>query len=80
MPNEDGLGEKLDLLSRLVAISLINGKPQREQVRLLSIAGMRPTVIAQLLGTTANTVNVALSALRKGGKLRLKSEGGMEDA
>ena len=79
MPSEDAIGEKLELMSRLLAISLVNGKSQREQIRLLSIAGMRPTAIAELLGTTANTVNVGLSALRKGGKLKLKSEGGAED-
>jgi hypothetical protein len=70
---------KNDLLTKLVAIGLVNGKPQKEQIRLLSIAGMGPKEIADLIGTTANTVNVALSALRKNGKMNLKSEGAKED-
>jgi DNA-binding CsgD family transcriptional regulator len=66
--------DKLDLLVRLIAISLTQGKKQREQVKLLSIAGMGPKEIAGLLGTSPNTVNVTLSALRKENKLNLKSE------
>lgn len=66
--------DKLDTLIRLTAIAIVQGKKQREQVKLLSIAGMGPTEIAGLLGTSPNTVNVTLSALRKEGKLNLKSE------
>ena len=73
--NSTELVRKIDTLTRLVAISVVNGKKQREQVRLLSLAGMAPSDIAALLGTTSNTVNVALSALRKEKRLNLKSEG-----
>jgi DNA-binding CsgD family transcriptional regulator len=76
----EDLKKKMELLVRLFAIHLVNGKSQREQIRLLSIAGMGPKDIADLLGTTPNTVNVALSALRKKGNLNLKSEGAKEDA
>jgi hypothetical protein len=69
------MGKKTDILTRLVAIGIVNGKKQRDQVRLLSIAGMSPSEIADLLGTTPNTVNVTLSALRKEKRLNLKSEG-----
>ena len=79
MVNVDEDGTKPDLLTRLVAIGLVNGKSQKEQIRLLSIAGMGPRDIAELLGTTANTVNVALSALRKNGKMNLKSNGAKDD-
>jgi hypothetical protein len=81
MPQNDleGLDKKIDLLIRLIAIGLVNGKNQQEQIRLLSIAGMKPTEIAELIGTTGNTVNVALSALRKNNKMNLKSHGGKED-
>jgi hypothetical protein len=74
------LDRKLDLLTRLVAIGLVNGKAQQEQVRLLSIAGMKPAEIADLIGTTGNTVNVALSVLRKSSKMNLKSQGVKDDA
>jgi DNA-binding CsgD family transcriptional regulator len=78
--NTQDLAKRMDLLTRLFAVHLVNGKSQREQIRLLSIAGMGPKEIADLLGTTPNTVNVALSTLRKKGNLNLKSEGGKEDA
>jgi DNA-binding CsgD family transcriptional regulator len=77
--NATDLAKKIDLLTRLFAIHLVNGKSQREQIRLLSIAGMGPKEIADLLGTTPNTVNVTLSTLRKNRELRMKSEGGKED-
>ncbi len=73
------LGRKIDLLVRLFAVNLVNGRSQREQIRLLAIAGMGPKEIATLLGTTPNTVNVALSTLRKRGGLKLSSEGGKDD-
>lgn len=79
MANSEEGGSRPDLLARLIAINLVNGKPQKEQIRLLSIAGMGPKDIADLLGTTPNTVNVALSALRKAKKMNLKSEGGSDE-
>lgn len=79
MPNNDDGANRSDLQTRLIAIGLVNGKPQKEQIRLLSIAGMGPKEIADLIGTTPNTVNVALSSLRKKGKMNLKTEGAKED-
>ena len=79
MANSDDVTTRSDLQTRLIAIGLVNGKPQKEQIRLLSIAGMGPKEIADLIGTTPNTVNVALSSLRKGGKMNLKTEGAKED-
>jgi DNA-directed RNA polymerase specialized sigma24 family protein len=76
----DEVERKLELLTRLVAIGLVNGKGQQEQIRLLSIAGMKPADIADLLGTTGNTVNVALSVLRKSSRMNLKSKGAKDDA
>ena len=40
---------------------------------------MGPKEIADLIGTTPNTVNVALSSLRKNGKMNLKTEGVKDD-
>lgn len=75
----EDLAGKIDMLTRLFAVQLVNGKNQREQIRLLSIAGMGPKEIADLIGTTPNTVNVTLSTMRKKGELNMKSEGGKED-
>jgi len=80
MPEEKaGSTDKFDILIRLTAIGLVNGKKQREQIRLLSIAGMGPKEIADLIGTTPNTVNVTLSSLRKEKRMNLKSDGDKEN-
>ena len=80
MPNEAGQPDpRMEVLIKLTAVSLANGKSQRDQIRLLTIAGMGPKDIADLIGTTPNTVNVALSNLRKAKKMNLKTEGAKED-
>jgi predicted ArsR family transcriptional regulator len=56
---------KLDLLIRLEAAALIEGRKQNDQLFLLSKAGFQPKTIAEILGTTPNTVRVQLSKLRK---------------
>ena len=65
--NEDTreIVERLDRLTNLVAIGLLGGKTQREQIRLLSKGGFPPREIAELIGTTPNTVRVELTAIRK---------------
>jgi DNA-binding CsgD family transcriptional regulator len=56
---------RLDMLNRLMAYSLLEGKTQNEQLYILSKAGFQPKTIAEMLGTTANTVRVQLSKIRK---------------
>jgi hypothetical protein len=56
---------KLDQLVRLTTIGITRGLKQREQITLLDRAGLTPKDIADLLGTTGNTVNKELSTLRK---------------
>lgn len=56
---------KLDLLLRVVTIGVTNGLKQRDQIVLLDRAGFQPKDIADLLGTTGNTVNKELSTMRK---------------
>jgi DNA-directed RNA polymerase specialized sigma24 family protein len=63
--------EKLDKVIRLLAISLIAGRKRRDQMILLSKAGFKPKEIADVIGTTPNTVNVELSRLRKGNRLHV---------
>lgn len=59
------VADKLDTLIRLTAMGLFGEKTQREKIEMLSSAGLQPKDIADLLGTTPNTVNVALSGIRK---------------
>ena len=63
--NADDLGQKLDVLIRLIAVGLTEGKPRNDQIHLLAKTGLPPKEIAELLGTTANTVSVALYQKKK---------------
>lgn len=56
---------KLDMLTRLVALNLLEEKKQQEQIILLKRVGLEPKEIAEMLDTTPNTVRVTLSKLRK---------------
>jgi DNA-binding CsgD family transcriptional regulator len=60
--------QRLDKLINLVAIGLTSDKSQREQLVLLSKAGFQPKEIADMLGTTPNTIRVELSTLRSAKK------------
>ena len=70
MAEIDGLASvaaKLDTLIRLQATSMVERLgTQRERIAFLSKAGLGPTVIAEILGTTRNTVSVALAKMKKG--------------
>jgi hypothetical protein len=57
--------EKLDQLLRVLTISVTKGMKQNDQIALLDRAAFPPKEIAALLGTTSNTVSVALTNLRK---------------
>jgi DNA-directed RNA polymerase specialized sigma24 family protein len=59
-------------IANLLALLLVTGKPQPEQISLLSAAGYTSSEIAQLIGTTRNTVSVTLSQRRKGKRKRKK--------
>jgi CRP-like cAMP-binding protein len=61
---------ELRIVRRLLALSLIDGKKQREQIKLLASAGMDRHEIAELVGTTAGTVSVEMSNLKKQGVRR----------
>lgn len=55
---------QFDRLTRLLALLVVKGESQAEKIQLLSGAGFANTEIAELLGLTANAVNVALHRLR----------------
>ena len=59
------IANKLDVLIRLVAVGLCGDRNQKDKIAILDMAGLQPKVIAELLGTTSNTVSVQLSGLRK---------------
>jgi len=62
---EESVLAKLDYLLRVHTISVTKGMKQNDQIALLNRAGLPPKEIADLLGTTSNTVSVTLAALRK---------------
>lgn len=56
---------QVERLTNLMALLLIKGEPQTDQLRTLACAGFSNTEIARLLGLTSNAVNVALHRIRK---------------
>ena len=60
------LVEKLDILIRLQAAALSDRfQTAKDKILFLSGAGLTPKLIADILGTTPNFVNVTLSKARK---------------
>lgn len=58
--------EPLEELVRLMAIDLrLRMQSQGEAIQELNKAGFGPTRIAELLGTTPNTVNVTIQKAKK---------------
>jgi hypothetical protein len=69
----DDLSDKLDTLIRLQATALTAQlESTKDKIVFLSKAGLRPTLIAEIIGTTTNHVNVALSNARKAAKSKTK--------
>jgi len=60
--------EKLNQALRLLAVIAAQGHSQTDQIAMLSRIGLAPKDIADALGTTANTVRVALVSIRRAGK------------
>ena len=71
----DAANEKLEVLIRLVALGVCGERTQREKIALLSSAGLQPKLIAELLGTTGNTVRVSLAGIRKDAKKKRAAKG-----
>lgn len=63
--NEGEMRARLDQALKLLALIAVRGMPQREQIELLDKAGLEPREIAEVLGTTSNTVRVALVGIRR---------------
>ena len=62
----DDVSEKLDVLIKLQAAAVTAQiESSKDKIVFLSKAGLRPTLIAEIVGTTTNHVNVTLSKERK---------------
>jgi len=64
----DEILEELRRITKILAKIATKDQIQKEQIKTLSDIGFQPKEIAELLGTTGNTVNVALSEMRKSKK------------
>ena len=73
MSYEEEVISHLGKVVRLLTILVTKDMTQREQIQLLSSVGFGPKEIADLIGTTPNTVSVTLSAIRKGTTKKMKS-------
>ena len=60
-------------LTNLLALLLVQERTQLQQIDLLNRAGFGSAQIAALLGTTRNTVSVALSVQKHGKKTKKKA-------
>jgi DNA-directed RNA polymerase specialized sigma24 family protein len=58
--------DELRTIKKLLAHNLLTGDTQTKQISELDSIGLQPKEIADILGTTSNTVNVALNRTRKG--------------
>lgn len=56
---------ELRVIKKLLAHNLLTGDSQTKQIGKLDSIGFKPKEIAGILGTTPNTVNVALNRIRK---------------
>ena len=64
--SKEDLLQLLKRISRLLGLVVTkDAATQKERVALLSDAGFEPKEIADLIGTTPNTVSVTLHSLRK---------------
>jgi DNA-binding CsgD family transcriptional regulator len=59
------LESKLDIVTKLLALNLLQGKSATDQITMLSGAGLRPIEIARIMGKTDNYVNVTLNRIKK---------------
>jgi hypothetical protein len=66
----DSLTEQIRILSRLVALSVVEGKTQVDAIRVLSRTGMDRNEIARTVGTSAEVVSVRLAEAKRGTRRR----------
>ena len=62
--DEKKLFDKLDKMTRLLAVVAVQGKNLREQIKILSDLGLQPSEIAEITGKSANLIRVTKSLLK----------------
>lgn len=66
---DDDVSAKLDILIKLQAAALTRSmEATKDKILFLAKAGLRPALIAEIVGTSPNHVSVALSKERKPSK------------
>jgi hypothetical protein len=70
------ISKKLDHLVALVATNMVKGMKQTAAILALNAAGLDRTLIAQIAGTTPQTVSVRLSEARSTRGLKSKKRNG----
>lgn len=63
--NDELVAEKLDRVLRLLAVIAVKGMSQTDQIAILDRVGFAPKEIAEIIGTTSNTVRVGLVSIRR---------------
>jgi predicted transcriptional regulator len=66
--NEEMLKE-IQQIKKLLVFLCIKDLDQKKQIQTLNSIGFQPKEIAELIGTTANTVSVYLNKIKKEGKV-----------
>lgn len=72
--DEKKLFDELNVIKRLLAATAVKDKNFREQVKLLSDAGLSPSEIADITGKNTNLVNVTKHGLKKNKEKKNGSE------
>lgn len=62
---DDQILEELRKMNRLMATISLRDLSKRDRIELLANVGFPPREIAELIGTTPNTVSVELSKLKR---------------
>jgi hypothetical protein len=57
--------DKLDRILRLLGVIAAKDMPQTDQIAMLNRFGFAPKEIAEIIGTSANTVRVSLVSIRR---------------
>lgn len=71
--DEDRMLKISEMAVRLLAMIAVKDRPQLQQIAILSRTGFTPKEIAEILGTTPNTVRVTLVTIRRGEKHKKQS-------
>jgi len=63
--DEKKLFEKLDKISKILAVGAMREKEFRDQIRILTDVGFSASEIAEITGKNVNTVNVTKTLMKK---------------